>query len=173
MPGCYFLNGHVQVVAVEFFLRRQWQFGCRSSLKRAGAGVSMGAEKHHRKGKGWRRNSRVVLFALLSVICFSLMSHGLGACNFKPLHMLDVSTSWAAQDRLFDSILPSHGLRTAGGTFKAVHSATILVLDFSVASPSLARLMESIEARSRASMFVDSPIKVRAPPQSSFLKCCF
>jgi hypothetical protein len=131
------------------------------------AGVVMKIGKYGRKGRGCRISSRAVILLLLSVICFTPGFQTLDTFDFKHANRLNCLPASVYQDRLVCSVAPVFIFRAAVSLSPVVHSATVSVLDLPL-TYSFPRIVELARARFLASIFVDSTIKVRAPPQGSF-----
>jgi hypothetical protein len=123
--------------------------------------------KYGQTGSTRRISHRAVIFLLLSVICFAPGFQARDAFDFKHANRLNCLPGSIYQDRLVCSVAPAYIFRTAASFLQVVHSAIVSVLDLSSAQ-SFPRIIELACARFLASIFVDSTIKVRAPPQASF-----
>lgn len=128
----------------------------------------MKAGKRYQHGKARKIGNRLLIFALLSVICLVNIPQPCGTRDSTLSNRLDLSTSLVDQNRLFRPVLSVNGLRKANVFFHAFHDGTISAFDFPVTLPTTARLIKPPRATTPASISMAYEIRVRAPPLSLF-----
>lgn len=124
----------------------------------------MKSVRRHLHGQRPGLDIRIVIFVLLSAVCFAPVTEALGIGS--PILPDYLSAGQAVQNRAPVFVLPGHSPRPAG-ILNVEHPGPLTVPDVSAVKPPFPRLIQSVRVRFPASTFVESSIQVRASPSAS------